>query len=227
MAQAQLNKVEKMLEMKNRTVDVVTIPIVGKYKLEIRRKLLDAKVYGKLMLDGYLSYGAPVVVWAHMSRLIDKLMPLALAWIYGYIPDDGIKTLLAHGVEVQKKKKYLTSPRLESIPEEEELSQERKRTYDEDEDEDGDVYKGLLEKVKKLKTEVEEADEVDFQPQPQKKARKPRSKPPPLTPEQEAQIEAVIDSVVEESRKYAELQEETDAAVAALLSLNPPVEAAF
>ncbi len=102
-------------------------------------------------------------------------------------------------------------------------------TYDEDED--GDVYKGLLEKVKKLKTEVEEADEVDFQPQPhmlrEKKARKPRSKPPPLTPEQEAQIEAVIDSVVEESRKYAELQEETDAVVAALLSLNPPAEAAF
>ncbi len=96
------------------------------------------------------------------------------------------------------------------------------------------VYEHLMSEIHKLKRNIEEEENLDdiFQPEVKKKKtskpthtkiRTPKNLPPPWTPEQEAKVNAVIDGVIAESRKYTEQQElevETSAAVQALEALN-------
>ncbi len=93
------------------------------------------------------------------------------------------------------------------------------------------VFEHLVSKIHLLKREIEHLDDDDDfeKPMQQKssslkkeKLEKPK-KTVKLSSEQEAKITAVIEGVIEDSRKYAEeqqIQEETEAAVKALIALN-------
>ncbi len=215
---------------------MVKIPVLGKYKLQVNKKTLDAKLYVRWLMEDTLLYqGVPFEAYTAFCDMHHKISPLVAECMSKGVDETLRQKMLDLGWELEfkdpdytesrkKLKAIQESRKLEPIPDEEPWLNTKKRKSESPHPSEPKlkkpptVFENLVQRVHLLKRDIE----ADVFAPPMKKfkpAPKPRKKNLPMTAEQEAQISAVIDSVIEESRKYAEEQQETEAAVAALLAL--------